>query len=202
DGTAGRSVVVASVGGGARNESRNVRFQQGLHEIDDGFRNRIDPRLRNLVVRERTPAVGSVGIRLRGRIVNLVHLPAGIHVVVQVARVKLRRRNAIGTGRGPDAVAEALVGDEEERLVFAVVQLGNPHRTAYRDSEIVLLVDRLGGAVEAFGVQILVAQEFIYVAMHLVGARLGHETHRAAGRVAHIGFEAAGGHAEFRQRVY
>ena len=112
------------------------------------------------------------------------------------------RRHAVGRRSGADAVAEALVRDEEEGLVAAVVQLGEDDRPAGCHAEIVLLVDGLGRAEKAPGVQFLVAQELVDVAVEIVGARFGDEADGAAGSVAHVGFEAAGRHAEFGDGVH
>jgi hypothetical protein len=51
------------------------------------------------------------------------------------------------------------------------------------------------------GVEPLVTDEFEQVAMHHVGARLGHRAHRRTGVDPVLGGQAASGHAEFLQRV-
>ena len=120
---------------------------------------------------------------------------------MQVAREEFRRRHGVGGCSGSYAIAEALVGKEEERPVAAVIYFRKVHRPARGDAEVVLFVHGLLGREKAARVQFLVAQELVGVPVKIVGARFGNEAYRAAGSVSGLGLESAGFHAEFRERL-
>src|SRR5262249_10324331 len=95
------------------------------------------------------------------------------------------------------AIAEALVRHEEEGAVAAAINLRNPNWSAQRTAEIVLAVDALGGSEEAAGVHIVVTDEVVGRAVHLIGSGLGGEADDAAAGLAVFGFEAVGVYGEF-----
>src|SRR5687768_15211007 len=70
-------------------------------------------------------------------------------------------RHCLPSARGGDVVAETFPVQEEERLIPAVVNFGNPDRATERPAVIVLAALRLGihvrfGSVQRFVVEILV----------------------------------------------
>ena len=79
--------------------------------------------------------------------------------------------------------AHAFVADEEERLIGAIVQLGDPHRAAQRPRKILHFKRRTRNALriitEAIRIQRFVAQAILAGAMELIGAALRGEDHRA-----------------------
>ena len=98
---------------------------------------------------------------------------------VEIAGVHFRSGDGEGGAVGAGAVAEPLVGEEEECVVPAFFDLGNPDRAADGDAEIVLLIDGIGDAggvaEEVIGVEIVVAEEFVGRAVELSGAGLGDD---------------------------
>ena len=66
--------------------------------------------------------------------------------LAEIAVVHFRRRDREVTSVGAGAIAESFIGEEEKRLVLAVIDLGNPDRAAGGEAEIVLLVDGIGDA--------------------------------------------------------
>src|SRR5262249_48956347 len=91
-------------------------------------------------------------------------------------------------------VTEAFIGEKEEGLVLALVNLRDPNRAARAEAEIVLLINRARSpaavAEKAVGVQIVVAQEFIGAAVKIVRAGLGRKRHHAAAGVAVLRLES------------
>ena len=84
-----------------------------------------------------------VGVdRLRGGVVDRNLLPGRVHPFAEIALVHFGGGNRGGERGGADAVAEAFIGEEEEALVFAVVDLRDVNGTAEAAAEIALLVDR------------------------------------------------------------
>ena len=119
--------------------------------------------------------------------------PWRVHPVAEVAVVHFRGRNGTRRAVRAVAIAERFVAEEEECLVAAVVEFGDPDRAADRCAEIVLLVDRARNAAsvveEVVCVERFVANEVVCGAVELVGARLRREAHDAAGCLPVLGFE-------------
>ena len=68
----------------------------------------------------------------------------GSYPLAEVAVVHLGRRHGKGGAVRPGAVAETLVGEEEEGLVLAAIDFGDPNRSTDSGAEIVLLVNGTG----------------------------------------------------------
>ena len=111
------------------------------------------------------------------------------HEVVKVPVIELCGRDGDGSCGRADTVAETFVSEEEERLPPAVVELGQQHRSAENGAEVVLAIDghRLGE--EAARVEIVVSDEFVRIAVELIGARFGDERNQPAAGAAVLGLE-------------
>src|SRR5262249_37377315 len=127
---------------------------------------------------------------------------ARVHPVVQVPREEFGRRYGVRGCGGSYAIAESLVGKEEERPVAAVVDLWNVYPPANSGAKIVLFLYSIFSREKAPRVEVLVAQELVGVAVKLVRARFGDKANRAAGSVSGLGLESAGFHAEFGKRLH
>ena len=209
-GTLVDQIIRAHIPGRARSD-RDVRDQGqttalvGCQSLDgDG----VKPAFRDLVAGKdvaREPRTAG-GVRLgSGRVVDRNQCAGGVDPLGKIALVHLGGGNGGGGGGGAIAVAEPFVREEEEGLVLAVVDFGNPDGSAGGGAEVVLLVDglllveRVGE--EAVGVEGVVAEEFVHIAVQFVGAALGCEAHHAAARVAVFGLESVGFDGEFGNRL-
>jgi hypothetical protein len=99
----------------------------------------------------------------------------GVDPVGEIAVVEFARGDGKEGGRTL-AVAEALLGDEEEAFIFAVVGFSDRDRAADGGSEVVLLQDGAG----SFGAEFLVTEELEGVAVEFVGVAFGDEGHESA----------------------
>src|SRR5713226_7393242 len=77
----------------------------------------------------------------------------------------------------------------------------NAERPSDGCAEIILPVDRGGGEHCAAGVELVVPEELIEVAMHSVCAALCHKRYQAAGGVSVLGVESVRDHLEFGDAV-
>src|SRR5574337_1775752 len=107
--------------------------------------------------------------------------------------------------------AEALVVEEEESLIFAVVQVRNKNRPPGGKAKIILSVGRLGSqglprslvkavlSVEcpSVGVESPVAEEIVNRAVELVGSGLHGQVDNAIPGFAELGSKIALQHFEF-----
>jgi len=150
-----------------------------------------------LVVRELLTGdlSGSVG-GLGGGVVDGDDSPCGVDPLRQIAVIHFGGGDGAGGSGGAGAVAEGFVGDEEERLVFVVVELRDEDGSADGGAVVVLLADGdadAAGVVEGVvGIEFLVAEELVGGAVEAVGAGLGDEVHGASAGGAVLGFEAVG----------
>ena len=134
----------------------------------------------NDVVWERLAGIGPIRLQHCGRrIIDREQVAVLIFPVRKIALIHLRQRDGELVGSGACTVSEPLVRQEEERFVSAIVDLRNPDGTADGSAEIVLLQDRLALVVgiveEPCGVEIIVAKEFIKIAVKLIRTGLRYE---------------------------
>jgi len=139
---------------------------------------------------------GSVGIgHLRKRIVDGNHHAGGGDPFTEIAVVHFRSGDGERRSVGACTVAEAFIGEEENVFVLAVIDLGNPDRSAAGETEIVLLVNRVGdvgGVVEeVIRVEVVIAKELVGRAVVLIGPGFRDEGHYPCA-VSVLRFIAAG----------
>src|SRR5215469_15996313 len=109
---------------------------------------------------------------------------ADLSVCREYAVPLIRRRNrALYRCCGLDTVE--LIREKEESLVVAFIQSRNLYRTTNRVAEIVVAQRRprqLGLiGEEVIGIEVIVAEEFIEIAVELVRSRLCHHVDLSAG---------------------
>src|SRR3984957_14599579 len=196
-GALGLEEVVRDVSGSARSRAVVGRDGSPGLEYAEGFlRRRAEQRLRNDVAGENLPGVSAVSILDLGEgIVDRNRRCRRSDPFTEIAVVHLRSGDRKSGAVGSGAIAETFVGEEEKCLVLAVIDLGNPDRTADGEAEIVLLINRvgdMGGVVEeVIRVEIVIAHELVRRAVELGGAGFGLEV-PDAGPVSILCFVAAG----------
>ena len=99
-----------------------------------------------------------------------------------------------------------LPGKEEEGFVLAVIDLGDPDRSAEGTAIVVLLIDVFWQAIEVlkpfFSVQILIAENVVSGPVKLIRARLCREALDAASGAAELGRHGRCGDLELLQRFH
>ncbi len=101
-----------------------------------------------------------------------------------------------------DHVAVYLIVEEEERLVVAVVELGNPDWAAYGAAKVVLAAARVGIGERPVRVQRFVGQVLIPGAMELIGAGAGSEVVEPASSLAEFRGKVAGLQGELLDHIH
>src|SRR5258708_4299710 len=186
----GREIGAGSVGV----RTRHVAF----HEVDC---DRVEAAGRNYAAgKKRSVSAADRGAQITTGIEDICNQlilngGAGIEWRSREVSVPLsRRRNHDGIGGDSVDHAASFIGREEESPIFL-------DRSAKRTSKLVLLVIGPPQVEVAFGIEQLVAQEFVSVAMKGVGSGLGDDVDDGA-RVAPVfGVERIGQDAEFRDAV-
>ena len=168
------------VNGVAAGHARGDRFRERLLRKQD--HTGIDQAGRDLVVRERIADELARVVRVGARREWIVELPG---LVAEVTR-------EVGVGRNPEKglapppEREALVADEEERPIPAVV-LRKHHGPSEGGAELVLPERALAGHKSAPSVQDVVTQEFPGGAVELVRAGLRDDVDDPSQRAADLG---------------
>src|SRR5579864_6334151 len=134
-------VVVVDVAGGTRNCRGSVgrKYRSLLKHGERLKGSRIEQILRNLVASEGRASYGTVRIHhLCDWVVDGDHISLGIDPLAEVAVIHFRRGHCRRNVRGAIAIAETFQREKEERLVSAVVDFGDPNRTAEGETKVVL----------------------------------------------------------------
>ena len=181
-------IVRAHAGG------KRIMRQERLRVLEHGG---IEHRRWNHIARKWVADISRGVVGVRPGSVRVIDLPG---LVREIASQFLRRGD-LNVGVIRLAVAKTLIPEKEKRLVFAVIDLRNPHRPA-EDSPELILVERSHGGIERIaGIEIAVPQILPDGPVIAVGAGLGHYVHDPARGRSELGLVVVGVNLELLDRV-
>src|SRR5207249_1422236 len=101
-------------------------------------------------------------------------------------------RDGLQTRRRTEVVTERLIVEREERLVLAVVDLGNPDRPGEGKAEVLSSADRPDEDERPLRVERLIREVIVSAAVEGIGAGVDGEVKQAGGHLAKLGSVVAG----------